>query len=164
MIRSRASTGSTAPFRLLYSVREPGAVFYRDDLLALSDCYTKVSLTYAYTRIPPKDWPRPPGRIDGALIADVTWPSNLAPTCYVCGPTPFVESAVGFLSASGNSSDRIRTEHFVLEWRCFYSPLVKSRPIAQTSPRKRLRLTRSHRYVRESAIIGSSLAARRAGR
>ena len=37
MIRSRASTGSTAPFRLLYSVREPGAVFYRDELLALSD-------------------------------------------------------------------------------------------------------------------------------
>src|SRR6266446_1099248 len=36
MIRSRASTGSTAPFRLLYSVSEPGAVFYRDDLLALS--------------------------------------------------------------------------------------------------------------------------------
>ena len=32
MIRSRASTGSTAPFRLLYSVREPGAVFYRDKL------------------------------------------------------------------------------------------------------------------------------------
>jgi len=112
MIRSRASTDSAAPFRLLYSVREPGAVFYRDDLLALSDCYNKVSLTYAYTQIPPKDWPRPPGRIDGALIADVTWPSNLAPTCYVCGPTPFVESAVGFLSASGNSADKIRTERF----------------------------------------------------
>jgi ferredoxin-NADP reductase len=32
MIRSRASAGSTAPFRLLYSVREPGAVFYRDEL------------------------------------------------------------------------------------------------------------------------------------
>src|SRR5678809_1382388 len=39
MIRSRPSPGSTAPFRLLYSVREPGAVFYRDDLLALSDSY-----------------------------------------------------------------------------------------------------------------------------
>ena len=34
MIRSRASAGSTAPFRLLYSVREPGAVFYRDELQA----------------------------------------------------------------------------------------------------------------------------------
>ena len=112
MIRSRASTGSTAPFRLLYSVREPGAVLYRDDLQTLLDRDDKVNLTYAYTRVAPKDWPRPPGRIDAALIADATWPSNLAPTCYVCGPTPFVESAVGLLSAFGNSPDKIRTERF----------------------------------------------------
>src|SRR5262249_39379907 len=37
MIRSRASAGSNAPFRLLYSVREPEAVFYRDELRTLSD-------------------------------------------------------------------------------------------------------------------------------
>ena len=112
MIRSRAAAGSTATFRLLYSVREPGAVLYRDELQALSAQNSSVNIMYAYTRSSPKDWPRPPGRIDGALIADVTWPSNLAPTCYVCGPTPFVESAVGFLSASGNSADKIRTERF----------------------------------------------------
>src|SRR5215468_857334 len=46
MIRSRASTGSTAPFRLLYSVREPGAVFYRDELQALSDQDSSVNITY----------------------------------------------------------------------------------------------------------------------
>src|SRR5579864_803015 len=34
MIRSRLSTGNSAPFRLLYSVSEPAAVFYRDELLA----------------------------------------------------------------------------------------------------------------------------------
>jgi ferredoxin-NADP reductase len=32
MIRSRAASGGSAPFRLLYSVREPGAVFYREEL------------------------------------------------------------------------------------------------------------------------------------
>src|SRR5216684_3076199 len=99
MIRSRASAGSTAPFRLLYSVREPGAVLYRDELQALSDHDHSVSLTYAYTRVVPKDWPRPPGRIDAAAIANASWPSKLFPTCYVCGPTSFVESAAGFLSA-----------------------------------------------------------------
>ena len=112
MIRSRLSTGIAAPFRLLYSVREPGAVLYRDELEALSDHDHSVSVTYAYTRVAPKDWPRPPGRIDAALIANTTWPSNLAPTCYVCGPTSFVETATGLLSASGNSSDKIRTERF----------------------------------------------------
>jgi ferredoxin-NADP reductase len=112
MIRSRVSACSAASFRLLYSVREPGAVLYRDELEALSDHDHSVSVTYSYTRVAPKDWPRPPGRIDAALIANTTWPSNLAPTCYVCGPTSFVESATGLLSASGNSSDKIRTERF----------------------------------------------------
>jgi ferredoxin-NADP reductase len=112
MIRSRASVGSTAPFRLLYSVREPGVVWYRDELQSLSDRDQSVSVTYAYTRATPKNWPRPPGRIDAALIASTTWPSNLVPTCYVCGPTSFVESAAGLVTASGNSPDKIRTERF----------------------------------------------------
>ncbi len=112
MIRSRASAGNTAPFRWLYSVREPGAVWYRAELQSLSDRDRSVNVTYAYTRAAPKDWPRPPSRIDAALIANTTWPSNLVPTCYVCGPTSFVESAAGLLTASGNSPDKIRTERF----------------------------------------------------
>jgi ferredoxin-NADP reductase len=112
MIRTRASAGSSAPFRLLYSVREPGAVYYRDELQALLDQDHPVTLTHAYTRVAPKGWPRPPGRIDAALIADTNWPSKFFPTCYVCGPTSFVESAAGLLTASGNSPDKIRTERF----------------------------------------------------
>jgi ferredoxin-NADP reductase len=112
MIRSRASAGSIAPFRLLYSLREPAAIFYRDELQALSDHDHSVGVSYAYTRTAPKDWPRPPGRIDAALIANATWPSKLVPTCYVCGPTSFVEGATDLLMASGNGRDRIRTERF----------------------------------------------------
>jgi len=112
MIRSRVSSGSTTPFRLLYSVREPAAVFYRDELQALSDHDSVVSVTYAYTRDAPKDWPRPPGRIDAALIANTTWQSNLGSTCYVCGPTSFVESVTGLLVAGGHSPNNIRTERF----------------------------------------------------
>lgn len=112
MIRSRASAGNPAPFRLLYSVREPAAVFYRDELQALSDQDSADSITYAYTRAVPENWPRPPGRIDAALIESAVWPSNLGPTCYICGPTPFVESAAGLLIACGHSPDKIRTERF----------------------------------------------------
>jgi ferredoxin-NADP reductase len=112
MIRARASAGSSAPFRLLYSVREPGAVFYREELQSLSDRDRSLILTYAYTRATPEGWSRPPGRIDAALIANVTWPSKLGPACYVCGPTPFVESAAGFLSACGNGPEKIKTERF----------------------------------------------------
>jgi ferredoxin-NADP reductase len=111
MIRSRASAGSAAPFRLLYSVREPAAVFYSDELQALTE-NEGLSLTYAYTRVAPKDWPRPPGRIDTTLITNAAWPPTLGPTCYVCGPTSFVEIASSLLIASGHSPERIRTERF----------------------------------------------------
>lgn len=112
MLRARASAGSTAPFRLLYSVREPGAVFYGAELVTIADRDRAVSIDYTYTRAVPKDWPRPPGRIDAALIAIATWPSNLGPTFYVCGPTSFVETAAGLLSANGNIPDKIKTERF----------------------------------------------------
>src|SRR6266436_1476516 len=112
MIRSRASAGSSAPFRLLYSVREPGAVFYRAELRALSDQDHSVIVTYAYTRVAPKDSPRPPGRIDAMLIATGTWSPNLGPTSYVCGPTSFVENATDLLIAAGHGRETIRTERF----------------------------------------------------
>jgi len=112
MVRSRASAGSIAPFRLLYSVREPETVFYRDELRALSNQGDSVVITYAYTRVTPKDWPRPAGRIDAELIASGTWPSNLRPSSYVCGPTSFVEHTTDLLIAAGHDREKIRTERF----------------------------------------------------
>jgi ferredoxin-NADP reductase len=46
------------------------------------------------------------------LIADTTWPADVGPTCYICGPTPFVETVANLLTASGNDRDKIRTERF----------------------------------------------------
>jgi ferredoxin-NADP reductase len=112
MIRARTSSGSTAQFRLLYSVRETEAILYRDELYALSHQDHGVSIAYAYTRVAPKNWSHPAGRIDAALIANATWPADLGPTCYVCGPTSFVERAAALLIASGQSADKIRTERF----------------------------------------------------
>jgi ferredoxin-NADP reductase len=112
MVRSRTSAGSTAPFRLLYSVREPEAIFYRDELRALSNQGDPLAVIYAYTRVTPKGWPRPAGRIDQELIGSSTWPSNLQPRSYVCGPTSFVEHASDLLIAAGHDRDRIRTERF----------------------------------------------------
>lgn len=112
MIRSRATSTKTAQFRLLYSIREPDAVFYRDELQGLSDHDDTISITYAYTRTAPKDWPRPPGRIDAAFIDETAWPANLRPTCYLCGPTSFVETAARLLIAAGIRDDMIKTERF----------------------------------------------------
>jgi len=112
MIRSRASAGNAAPFRLLYSVREPAAIFYRDELGALPTQGDSVVVTYAYTRVTPKDWARPAGRIDAELIARATWPSNTRSSSYVCGPTSFVEHTTGLLVAAGFDRRAIKTERF----------------------------------------------------
>jgi ferredoxin-NADP reductase len=112
MIRLRLSTGNSAPFRLLYSVREPAAVFYRDELLALANQGDSVGITYAYTRVTPKNWPRPAGRIDAPLVATGAWPSTLRPISYVCGPTSFVEHVTDLLIAAGHDRERIKTERF----------------------------------------------------
>jgi ferredoxin-NADP reductase len=112
MIRSRLASDSNARFRLLYSVREPAAAFYKDELHAISNRGDSVILTYAFTRISPKDWPRAPGRIDAGLVSESVWPSHLAPTCYVCGPTSFVEHANELLIAAGINRETIRTERF----------------------------------------------------
>jgi ferredoxin-NADP reductase len=111
MIRSRASAVSSAPFRLLYSVREHGAVFYREELRRLTDRGV-VHITYAFTRAVPQDWPLPTVRINADIIANATWPATLSPTCYVCGPTSFVENASRLLTVSGHRAQEIRTERF----------------------------------------------------
>jgi len=112
MIRSRATARSPGPFRLLYSVRHPASVWYRDELRALSADQHGVAVTYVYTRTTPPNFPRPPGRVDAMLVAEASWPPAVVPTCYVCGPTPFVELVAGLLTAAGHPPDRIRTERF----------------------------------------------------
>ena len=40
------------------------------------------------------------------------WTAEDAPTCYVCGPTGFVEAAADLLVGLGHAPDRVRTERF----------------------------------------------------
>lgn len=112
MIRSRALSGSRAPFRLLYSARSPDAIIYRDELMMRAMDGDGIAITFAYTRMIPEGWPRPPRRIDAALLTEATIPAEQKPSCYVCGPTPFVEAAANLLVAAGHDADRIKTERF----------------------------------------------------
>ncbi|GAA4212484.1 ferredoxin reductase [Actinocatenispora rupis] len=109
MIRARRAAGSRVPFRLLYSVRTPADRYYSADLAGPLD---GVDVTYAYTRAVPDGWPRPPGRIGVADVNTHGWPADLAPECFVCGPTGFVEAVADILVALGHDPRRIKTERF----------------------------------------------------
>ncbi|WP_248965131.1 ferredoxin reductase [Sphaerisporangium perillae] len=112
MIRAREQAGSRTPFRLVYSVREPGAGLYTDELRHLAAGDAGLDVTHLYTRAVPDGWPRPPGRLTVADLDTHGWSPDLAPDCYVCGPTGFVEAAADILLALGHDARRIRTERF----------------------------------------------------
>ncbi|WP_405058331.1 ferredoxin reductase [Kribbella sp. NBC_01505] len=106
----QAHTDSTTPVRLLYSVRRPTSVIYVDDLkqLAADD---NIHVSLVYTREAPAGEARV-GRIDADVIERLAFTPADAPTTYVCGPTPFVETVADLLVAAGHDPARIRTERF----------------------------------------------------
>jgi ferredoxin-NADP reductase len=110
MLRAHSAATSTTPVRLLYSVRRPTSVIYVDDLkeLAASD---DVDVRLVYTREAPEGEPRV-GRIDAELIEQHAFRPEDAPTTYVCGPTPFVETVADLLVEAGHDPARVRTERF----------------------------------------------------
>jgi ferredoxin-NADP reductase len=110
MVRTHAQVASPAPLRLLYGVRSPDAVLYRDELRERARAGLAVS--YAFSRAVPEGSPRPPGRVDAALLTEVTWRPDEGATVYVCGPTGFVEAVSDLLVAAGHDPGRIRTERF----------------------------------------------------
>jgi ferredoxin-NADP reductase len=101
MLRHRRRAFPQVPARMLYSVRTPEDVFYRDEL--------GEETTLTFTRRTPEHWSGAMGRITAELVASVAYPDGMA---YVCGPNRFVETATGLLMESGYTSDRIRTERF----------------------------------------------------
>jgi ferredoxin-NADP reductase len=110
MLRAHSAATSTAPVRLIYSVRRPVSVIYVNDLKTLAAA-DHVDVRLIYTREAPAGEPRL-GRIDAGLIEQFGFTPADAPTTYVCGPTPFVETVADLLVAAGHDPARVRTERF----------------------------------------------------
>ena len=112
MIRARGAGQSRAPFRLLYSVRSPAEIIYSAELRRRASEDDWLRVTYAYTRAVPASSAGRPHRVDAAAIGEAAWPASALPTCYVCGPTAFVEAVADLLIAAGHEPARIKTERF----------------------------------------------------
>jgi ferredoxin-NADP reductase len=114
MVRERARLGSRAPFRLVYSARDPDQVMYADEIdQRAADAGVLVQLIY--TRAAPAGSSRPPGRVtreDLATPVAAGWPADATPRAYVCGPTGFVEHVIGELLGLGYPGTTIRAERF----------------------------------------------------
>ncbi len=112
MIRHRISVGSTIPIRLLYSARSFEDVIYRDELDRLISSTPMLEVVYTLTRVQPPGWTGYHRRIDTDLLHEIAYPVDQHPLIFICGPTPFVETAAASLVALGHEPGRIKTERF----------------------------------------------------
>ncbi len=111
IVRHHVGVASSVPLRLLYSARTLEDVLYRDEL-ARHAAYDEVDVRFTLTRSWPEGWRGYRRRIDRELLEEVAWPADERPLVYVCGPTPFVETAANGFVELGHAPERIRTERF----------------------------------------------------
>jgi ferredoxin-NADP reductase len=111
MLRHRAARASAADATLLVSVRSPEDLLYADELPALEP-RAGLRIAYTYTRAAPAGWDGWTRRIDAAMLAELGPPPEAHPRIYVCGPTPFVETAAELLVAAGHDPAAVHAERF----------------------------------------------------
>ena len=113
MLRAHRAVRHPSPMRLLYSLRTPDSTLYARELSAWRPQPQQVNILYS--RRAPAGNGRPPGRLNAADLRRYAIPADQQPLCYVCGPTPFVETAIGLLLDHGHEPSQIRAERFGVE-------------------------------------------------
>jgi ferredoxin-NADP reductase len=112
MLRHRRAAGLRTLARLLYSSRSIDDVIYREELDRLAGAGDGLTVHHTFTRDRPPGWRGYARRIDRDMLEEVAWPAREAPLVYICGPTPFVETAAEILVDLGHDPGLIRTERF----------------------------------------------------
>ena len=110
MIRSRRSQPHTVSARLLRTRSRRSDL--RSRTSAARDRRRWARGLFLYTRTVPDGETRSVGRITAEDLVAYGWPADVEPTCYVCGPTAFVETVSDLLVGLGHDPAMIRTERF----------------------------------------------------
>ncbi|MDQ4096774.1 MAG: ferredoxin reductase, partial [Actinomycetota bacterium] len=87
MLRHARRLGRPDLVRLVVSVRDPGSLYYADELPGPESAVI-------YTRQAPTGWPRPPGRLRDEDVAAVL---RRDATAFVCGSSGFADAATAIL-------------------------------------------------------------------
>ena len=111
MLRHHRASQSTVATRLIYSVRSPQDVIYRDELDSLA-ADEAIEVRFVFTRSAPPGWDGLRGRVGEQTLAELGWQPSFETATFVCGPNGFVEAVTQALVALGQPPDHIRTERF----------------------------------------------------
>jgi ferredoxin-NADP reductase len=110
ILRARVASGSSAPMRLLSSVRDVQSSYFAEELASFARL-PDIGVDTIYTRLAPKGESRLAGRISRGDIESRVQPPGSG-TVYVCGPNSFVAAVADLLIAAGHDPESIRTERF----------------------------------------------------
>lgn len=110
MAAAHAATSDPSPFRLIYSVRTPAHVYFRDELTALEGA--SFAVDYVYTREAPQGWGGTVGRLTRDSLVSTMIAPHERPRIFVCGATGFVETVVAWLLELGHTARDILTERY----------------------------------------------------
>jgi ferredoxin-NADP reductase len=102
--------GSTVDTRLLCSSRSWHDIIFRAELERLAG--NGLTVKHTLTRSHPANWSGYTRRIDRDMLRDIGPSPAESPKVFVCGPTPFVESAADTLVQIGHEPRRVKTERF----------------------------------------------------
>jgi ferredoxin-NADP reductase len=112
MARTRVAEGRAAPMHLIYSTRSPETLLYAAELERIAEHKPCLAVDVVYTRAAPPGWDGRLGRLDAAGLAALTGPRDAGASCFVCGPTAFVENIANLLIDQGLDSRQVKTERF----------------------------------------------------
>jgi ferredoxin-NADP reductase len=111
MLRHRRARRSEVEVRVLISTRSPQDALFGAELAALEPA-AGLTIAWSYTREAPPGWTGFARRVDAAMLGEVAPAPVAAPRCFVCGPTPFVETVTALLVDAGHAPHRIHAERF----------------------------------------------------
>lgn len=157
MLRHAVATEPTRPVIVIYSVRTPADLAFRDELAVIARRHAQVRLGVAVTQGPPSDrWHH--GRITAALVrAYVTDPGHVL--AFICGPQPMIDGMKGLLAELGVPKPQVKSESFGAAMALVESPP----PDAASRSAVTVRFTRSGRVVPVEPTVTLLEAAERNG-
>lgn len=110
MAAAHGTAADPSPFRLVYSVRTPRDIYFRDEITDLVG--PSFAVDHVYTRRAPEGWPGTVGRLTKEALASLTIPPRHRPRIFVCGSTGFVETVAPWMQELGHPAHHILTEQF----------------------------------------------------
>lgn len=110
-VREATARQLDTPITILYSVRTPGDIIFKNEFLQLEDANQNMNFEVTCTRLAPEHpWPGRRGRLDPDWVKEHI--SDLPNTVfYACGPTAMVEGVEKLLlSDVGAAKEQVKTE------------------------------------------------------